>query len=89
MRRLTLLWCGNSLELSSLGKAEKRRCLPWLLDTRVSVCIHVLACAGASFLEVLKNIPFALLMRHILIRSFKLLARCSLQWLQHLVPKIN
>lgn len=69
--------------------AEKRWCLPQLLDTRVGVCMHVPPCAGVGFLEVLKNIPLVLWMRHVLIRSFKLLASHSLQWLQCLVPRFN
>jgi len=80
MRSLTLLWCGTHWNSPPLGKTEEKRwCLPRLLDTRVGISVHVSPCAGVGFLEVLKNTPFALLMRHILIRSFKLLASHSLQ----------
>lgn len=84
MRSLTLL--GVKIP----GKTEERSwCLFWLLNTCVSVRVHVPSCAGVGFLEVLKNTPFALLMRHTLIRSLKLLASHLLQWLQSLVPRIN
>lgn len=81
MRSLTLLG------VRTPGKTEERSwCLSWLLNTRVSVGLHVPSRAGAGFLEVLKNTAFILLMRHILIRSLKLLAsHLPVQWLQDLV----
>lgn len=77
-------WCENPRQ-----ERGEELVLVLAAQHRVSVRVHEPSCAGVGFLEVLKNTPFALLMRHILIRSLKLLASHSLQWLQSLVPRIN
>lgn len=78
MRSLSLLWCGNPWSSPPLSRTREEMVPALLLDTRVSVCMHVPPCAAEGFLEALKHIPFVLLMRHLRIRSLKSLASCLL-----------
>lgn len=60
MRSLTLLG------VRTLGKTEEGSwCLSWLLDTRVSVRVHVPSCAGVGFRDFKKYSLWAVDETHI------------------------